>query len=66
MPDPIYVNSIKVSAGPFTVKTGLSGRAVIRRVVRNNTHEWGMKLEDLELLHSAIGEYLHMRSMEDA
>ena len=64
MTDPIYVDSIKVRTGPFTVKTGLSGRTVIRRLVRNNSHEWGMKLEDLELLYRAIGEYLQMRSRE--
>ena len=64
MPDRIYVDSIKVSAGPFTVKTGLSGRVVIKRQVKTGTHEWGMPLAELVSLGYAIGEYLHMRSME--
>jgi len=67
MPDSIYVDSIRVYAGPFTVKTGLSGRAVVRRADDKGTsQEWDMTLEDLEFLSWAIGEYLHMRSLEDA
>ena len=65
MSDPTYVNSIKVSAGPFTVRTGLNGeRVYIKRVVTHNAYQWGMTLEDVELLYRAIGEYLHMRSRE--
>ena len=63
MPDPIYVDSIKVSAGPFTVRTGRSGKAIVQRRV-NSVSEWRLTLEDLELLRRAIGEYLHMRAME--
>jgi len=67
MADSIYVDSIKVYAGPFTAMTGLSGRAVVRRADDKGTsQEWDMTLEDLELLYRAIGEYLHMRSLEDA
>ena len=65
MSDPTYINSIKVGAGPFTVRTDLNGeRVYIKRVVTHNAYQWGMTLEDVELLYRAIGEYLHMRSRE--
>ena len=69
MPDPIYVDSIKVSAGPFTVSTSsYEQRTIIKRhlIGAARSNEWHMKLEDLALLHRTIGEYLHMRGMEDA
>ena len=61
MSDP--VDSIKVSAGPFAVRTSRSGKAIVQRRV-NSVSEWWLTIEDLALLHHAIGEYLHMRSME--
>jgi len=71
MSDPIYVDSIKVSAGPFTVKTSTAivGRTVgkvqiEKRAGKNSSSLGSMTLEELELLAGAIGEYLHMRSME--
>jgi len=63
--DRIYVDSIKVSAGQFTIETGKTGKASIRRNIRGHIYVWGMQLEQLTLLHRAIGEYLHMRSKED-
>ena len=69
MPDPIYVDSIKVSAGPFTIKTG-RGCPVVQYFPDANPAKgrgWILEsVEDLELLYAAIGEYLHMRGMEDA
>ena len=64
MPDPIYVDSIKVSAGPFTVRTR-KGQPVLT-IQRKGTLSLVFSLAELELLHQAIGEYLHMRGMEDA
>jgi len=68
MPDPVYVDSIKVSAGSFMVKTSsYKQRTIVRhRLSDTKANEWHMALADLELLYRAIGEYLHMRSMEDA
>jgi len=54
-----------VSAGQFTIETGKTGKASIRRNIRGHIYVWGMQLEQLTLLHRAIGEYLHMRSKED-
>ena len=64
MPDPIYVDSLTVSVGPFTVKTDRRRGVVIRRQAPAGRWTRGMSLAELELLHEAIGEYLHMRSME--
>lgn len=61
MSDPIYRDNIKVSAGPFTVKTIQQTRVAIER---RHAGVWAMPLEDLALLSRAINEYLHMRSME--
>jgi len=62
-PDSIYVDSIKVSAGPFTVRTGWKSGAVISRRVNDvRTTEWHMNLKDMELLFFVLGEYLYMKS----
>ena len=64
MPDPIYVDSIKVSAGPFTVEAGEGGRVLVKML--GASYKWDMEVETLELLLRVIGEYLHMRSMKGA
>ena len=71
MSDPIYIDSIKVTAGPFTVRTDTKltptferGLVAIERKYPSGVRRWGMSLQDLQHLHRAIGEYLHMRAME--
>jgi len=72
MTDPIYVDSIKVSAGPFTVRTNAEKkstsyqRAIIelRREGKRTAQRFGgLSVNDLDALSRAIGEYLHMSSM---
>lgn len=64
MNDPIYVESIKVSSGQFTVRTASDGGVIIEQKIGRRVYRFGLQPGELQFLISCINEYLHMRSME--
>lgn len=65
MTDKIYLDSIVIAVGRFEIGTAMDGSILVSAGTGKGQRIVGLTPEECVQLHICLGEYLHMRAIEE-